>query len=139
MNAVDYTSALHQLLSYPFPSPGVVREVHNRATKPLVHSLRNLFEETNTYEEAKAFLESTLHLSPAYFILGGLDGNDAAIITSGGISAVTPINRPNTTLAETSQAGTPWLLQTNSDHDNVKGDRFLVLFNVYIVSKYHVF
>lgn len=85
------------------------------AAEPLVVALRHLFEEKNSYKEAKAFMESTPHLSAAYFILGGVSGNDACIVTSGGVKG--PVkNLPNATLDETNRVGTPWVLQTNSDH-----------------------
>ena len=55
------------------------------AAEPLLLSIRRLFEEKNSFQEAKAFMASTPHLSPAYFILGGVEGDDGAIVTSGGI------------------------------------------------------
>jgi len=92
------------------------------AAEPLVVALRHLFEEKNSYKEAKAFMESTPHLSAAYFILGGVSGNDACIVTSGGVKG--PVkNLPNATLDETNRVGTPWVLQTNSDHGGYRGTR----------------
>ena len=58
---------------------------------------RRLFEQKNSYEEAKVFMESSKHLSPAYFILGGVDGNDGCIISTTGIYG-NVANLPNVTL-----------------------------------------
>ena len=85
-----------------------------KAAKPLINSIRGLFEDNESYQEAKAFLESTPHLSPAYFTLGGVNEDDAAIITSNGIKGIIE-NLPNSTLAITKQAGAHWVLQTNWD------------------------
>ena len=57
-------------------------EGNNGSALPFVVLLRCLFEEHETYEEAKQFLSSTPGLSPAYYIVGGKNGNDGVIIAT---------------------------------------------------------
>ena len=77
---------------------------------PMAVVTRKLFEEAESYEEAKKYLESSSLLSPVYFILGGVSGDDACVITRNADRSLAP-----TTLAETPK-NQSWILQTNYDH-----------------------
>ena len=47
---------------------------------------RYLFEQKNSYDEASAFLENLISMYPfrAYFILGGVNGNEGRIFSTVG-------------------------------------------------------
>jgi len=75
---------------------------------PMAVVTRRLFEEADSYEEARKFLESTPLLSPVYFIVGGVSGDEACVITRTADRSLAP-----KTLAATNDS---WILQTNSDH-----------------------
>ena len=79
-----------------------------KAGSPLTTVTRRLFEEADTYAQAKRYLESVPLVSPVYFILGGASGDDAAVITRGRDESIRPF-----TLASANQS---WILETNFDH-----------------------
>ena len=80
-----------------------------RSGLPLAVVTRRLFEaEAQTYEEAKRYLETVPLLSPVYFILGGVSGDQGSVITRSPDRSVAPL-----TLAGTNES---WVLETNYDH-----------------------
>ena len=70
-------------IASPFIGKGTVRGI--TGVQPLVVMNRRLFEQKISYQEAKTFMEKGRHLSPAYYILGGVDGNEGSIVTTAGM------------------------------------------------------
>jgi len=82
-----------------------------RTGYPMAVVTRKLFEEADSYEEARKYLESAPLLSPVYFILSGASGDDACVLTRTADRSLAP-----TSLAEAASTNRSWILQTNYDH-----------------------
>ena len=76
----------------------------------LIGATRQLFEEADTYEEAKEFLSTVPLITPVYYILGGVSENQGCIITRSAKESI------KLQTLEVSSDKPTWILKTNYDH-----------------------